>query len=105
MFQALSDPTRCRVVEHLAAGPATTSALAEHHDMALPSFVQHLGVLADVGLVTSTKNGRVRTYALNPDGLELVDEWLTEQRSVWERRLDQLDELVLELHQQQGDRP
>ncbi len=72
--------------------------------MALPSFLQHLGVLADVGLVSSTKNGRVRIYALDPDGLELVADWLTANRMRWEKRLDQLDELVTRIHEQERNK-
>lgn len=101
MFQALADPTRCRVIERLAAGPTSTTSLAEEFDMALPSFLQHLRVLSDVGLVTSTKNGRVRTYALDPTGLEFVAEWLDDNRLRWETRLDQLDELVIRLHEEE----
>ncbi len=103
VFQALSDPTRCRVIERLAIGPASTSNLAHEFDMALPSFLQHLGVLSDIGLVTSTKNGRVRTYALDASGLELVADWLTDNRKVWEQRLDQLEELVTRVHQQESE--
>lgn len=97
VFHALADPTRRQVVERLVSGPASTSELASSFDMALPSFTQHLRVLEDAGLVTSTKSGRVRTYRIAPAGLELADGWLAEQRRVWERRLDQLDAFVLAL--------
>jgi DNA-binding transcriptional ArsR family regulator len=62
--------------------------------MALPSFLQHLEVLEDVGLVTSKKDGRVRTYRLTPQPLQAVEDWMTTQRRLWERRLDQFDEYV-----------
>lgn len=94
VFHALADPTRRKAIERLATGPASTSQLAEPFDMALPSFTQHLGVLERAGLVTSTKKGRVRTYRLAPAALEIADGWLTEQRRLWERRLDQLDQLL-----------
>jgi len=100
VFKALADPTRRKVVERLVSGPATTSELAEPFDMALPSFTQHLGVLERAGLVTSTKQGRVRTYALSPAALELADGWLADQRRRWERRLDQLDDLLTTLKEQ-----
>jgi DNA-binding transcriptional ArsR family regulator len=100
VFHALGDPTRRQVVERLVSGPATTSELAGPFGMSLPSFTQHLGVLEDAGLVTSTKQGRVRTYRIAPAALELADGWLAEQRRLWERRLDQLDVLVLELKEQ-----
>lgn len=59
--------------------------------MALPSFTQHLGVLEDCGLVRSRKDGRVRTYELNPRPLKAAETWIARQRAMWEKRLDQLD--------------
>jgi DNA-binding transcriptional ArsR family regulator len=94
VFQALSDPTRRQVVERLVSGSASTSELARPFTMALPSFIQHLSVLERAGLVTSTKTGRVLTYALAPAALAVADGWLAEQRRMWERRLDQLDDLL-----------
>ena len=101
MFHALSDPTRRQVVERLGRGPATTSELARPFDMALPSFTQHLGVLERAGLLTSEKNGRVRTYRLVPRPLEDVGGWLAAQRTLWTRRLDQLDSILHDLKEQQ----
>ncbi len=91
IFRALADPTRRRVVERLNRGPASVSELAEPFAMALPSFVQHLRVLEDCGLVQSSKSGRVRSYQLAPKRMKIAEDWLTKQRAVWERRLDQLD--------------
>jgi DNA-binding transcriptional ArsR family regulator len=98
VFRALADPTRRTVIRRLATGSASTSELAEPFTMALPSFIQHLGVLERAGLVTSTKTGRVRTYELVPGPLADADGWLVEQRLIWERRLDQLDDLLRTLH-------
>lgn len=94
VFQALADPTRRKVIERLVSGSASTSELAEPFEMALPSFTQHLAVLERAGLVTSTKQGRVRTYRLAPAALEVADGWLAEQRRLWEQRLDQLDDFL-----------
>jgi DNA-binding transcriptional ArsR family regulator len=100
VFHALADATRRKVVERLVSGPASTSELARPFDMSLPAFTQHLGVLEDTGLVTSSKKGRVRTYQLAPAALELADGWLAEQRRLWEQRLDRLDAFVLDLKEQ-----
>lgn len=100
VFRALADPTRRQVVERLVSGPASTSDLAEPFEMALPSFLQHLSVLEKAGLVTSTKTGRVRTYQLAPAALEAADGWLADQRRLWERRLDQLDDVLNQLKEQ-----
>jgi DNA-binding transcriptional ArsR family regulator len=81
----------------LSSGGAAVSDLARHSNMALPSFMQHLGVLEDCGLVRSRKVGRVRTYRLAPRGLRLAEGWLERQRTTWNRRLDQLDAYLTEL--------
>jgi len=97
VFRALADPTRRRVLERLARGPASVSELAKPFDMALPSFVAHLRVLEESGLVGSRKSGRVRTYHMEPAGLRHVEDWLARQRELWERRLDQLDAYLEQL--------
>ena len=89
-----ADALSARAVERLVAGSASTTELKQPFAMALPSFVQHLDVLERAGLVTSTKTGRVRTYELVPAALGVADGWLVEQRRLWERRLDQLDDLL-----------
>lgn len=91
VFHALSDPTRLAVVERLSRGPASVSELAKPFDMALPSLMQHLKVLEDCGLATSQKEGRVRTFRIASTPLSGAEDWLATQRSLWERRLDQLD--------------
>ena len=91
VFFALSDPTRRTVLERLGNGSSTMSDLAQPFDMALPSFLQHMQVLEKSKLVRSHKEGRVRTYELTPQPLEVMGGWLDEQRKLWNRRLDQLD--------------
>lgn len=78
-------------MQRLGDGPASVSDLAEPFDMALPSFVQHLRVLEDGGLVTSEKIGRVRTCRLVPDSLASAEKWLADRRALLERRLDALE--------------
>jgi DNA-binding transcriptional ArsR family regulator len=97
LLRALADPTRRRVVERLARGPAAVGELAQPFDMALPSFLQHLRVLEDSGVVRSSKQGRVRTFRLVPRRLRSVETWLSRQRSLWEQRLDQLDQTLQSL--------
>ena len=91
VFRALSDPTRRHVLERLSRSPASVSELAAPFDMALPSFVQHMGILEQCGLVQSRKTGRVRTYEIIPKRLKLAADWMIRQRALWEKRLDQLD--------------
>ncbi|WP_109662091.1 ArsR/SmtB family transcription factor [Mesorhizobium loti] len=101
IFRALADPTRRRVVERLNRSPASVSELAEPFEMALPSFIEHLKVLEVCGLVRSQKTGRVRTYQLAAEPLKLAENWLAEQRTLWERRLDQFDAYVMTLKEKE----
>ena len=71
--------------------------------MALPSFVQHLKVLEDSGLIRSKKKGRVRICYIGPKSLKNAESWLATQRDMWERRLDQFDEYVLELKNKENN--
>jgi DNA-binding transcriptional ArsR family regulator len=95
VFRALAHPTRRAVLDRLSRGPVTTLDLASRFNMALPSFTQHLTMLEKFGLVRSTKSGRVRTYALAPKPLQAAEDWMTDRRKLWERRLDQLDAYLL----------
>jgi len=97
VFQALADPTRRAVLERLANGPAAVSELAHPFAMALPSFTQHLDVLEECGLVRSQKSGRVRTYQIAPQPLKAAEHWMARQSSLWEMRLDQLDDYLLRM--------
>jgi DNA-binding transcriptional ArsR family regulator len=90
VLRALADPTRLAVVERLAKSPAVVSELAAPFSMALPSFMQHLRVLENAGLLTSQKHGRVRTASLRPGALDVLHLWLGEQRTPAERQADRL---------------
>jgi len=97
VFHALADPTRRAVVRRLARGTAAVSELAAPFDMALPSFLQHLKVLEACGLVVSKKAGRIRTCRLSPRPLRSAEIWMSDQRALWTRRLDQLDDYLVEM--------
>jgi len=91
LFHALADPARRAMIERLSRGPAPVSELARPLPMSLPAVMQHLGVLEAAGLVRSEKAGRVRTCAIEPRALGVVEQWVSARRLEWERRLDRLD--------------
>jgi DNA-binding transcriptional ArsR family regulator len=99
-FGALSDPTRRAVIERLTQGPAPVTELHAPHDMALPSFLKHLRKLEDAGLVRSIKTGRTRMVHIETAPLSLAEAWLTQQRQIWERRLDRLAALAESLEEE-----
>jgi DNA-binding transcriptional ArsR family regulator len=94
VFHALGDATRRDMVERLTDTALSLSALAAPYDMTLTAVSQHLAILEAAGLVASEKVGRVRTAKLNPEGLAVMDTWLKNRRSLWQRRLEALGDVL-----------
>lgn len=65
--------------------------------MALPSFMKHISVLEDAGMITTRKEGRVRSCMLKPKSLNRAERWFGEQREAWASRYDKLDALLTKL--------
>ena len=96
VFHALADSTRRALVERLSRGPTAVSDRAKPLDMTLAGVVQHLQVLEQSGVIRTEKTGRVRTCRIEPAGLSVAQRWIAERRSLWERRLDRLGEVLAE---------
>lgn len=97
IFHALGDPTRRILVEKLSAGPVSVSHLATPLKITLAAVVQHLQILEKCGLVQTEKIGRVRTCRLNPAGFSALEQWIADRRSIWQKRLDRLGDLLDEI--------
>lgn len=100
-FAALSDATRRGVLEQLGRSDASISELAARFHMTLTGMKKHVGVLEQVGLVTTEKVGRVRTCRLGPRVLSDETEWLEAYRLRWAARFDALDAVVEQLKQEE----
>jgi DNA-binding transcriptional ArsR family regulator len=96
VFQALSDPSRRVMVERLSRGPTSVSELARPLAMSLAAVVQHVQVLEASGLVCSEKVGRIRTCRIEPATLQTAEQWISDRRTSWERRLDRLGDYLAE---------
>jgi DNA-binding transcriptional ArsR family regulator len=96
VFHALGEPSRRAIVEKLSEGPISVSLLAGPLDITLAAVVQHLQVLEESGLVRTEKIGRVRTCSIDPAGLSAAEQWIADRRSIWDRRLDRLGDLLAE---------
>jgi DNA-binding transcriptional ArsR family regulator len=102
-FQALADPTRRGMLARLSRGPASVSELARPYAISLPAVMQHLQLLETSGLVRSQKTGRVRTCRLEPKALSTAEQWIAEQRALWEARLDRLEDFLVGLQAREND--
>jgi DNA-binding transcriptional ArsR family regulator len=89
-FAAIADPTRRAILERLAGGEASISALAADFDMTLTGLRKHVRVLEEAGLVSTVKVGRVRTCRLGPRRLEEETAWMVRHQQLLVARLDRL---------------
>lgn len=105
VFQALADPGRRLMLERLTDGPASVSELGRPLAMSLAAVVQHVQVLEASGLVRSQKLGRTRTCSLNAVALRSAEHWISERRTLVERRLDRLGEYLAETADQPDTEP
>lgn len=62
--KALADPTRCRILACLLAGPHYPTALSDHLDLTKANVSNHLACLRGCGLVVATQEGRRQRYEL-----------------------------------------
>jgi DNA-binding transcriptional ArsR family regulator len=84
------------MVERLSLGPASVSELAKPLSMSLAAVVQHVQVLEASGLVRSQKIGRTRTCSIQPATMRSAEQWMSDRRTSWERKLDRLGEYLAE---------
>ncbi len=89
-FAALADPTRRRLLAHLARGDQRVTHLARPHAMSLPAVSKHLRVLEKAGLLRRRRYGRVHEMQLDAKPLKQAAKWVEEYRKFWEGSLDRL---------------
>src|SRR5881396_2897140 len=99
-FAALADPTRRRILAHLARGDKCVTRLAKPHAMSLPAVSKHLRVLEKAGLLRRRRYGRVHEMQLEAKPLKQAAEWVEEYRKFWEGSLDRLAEYLEETTKQ-----
>ncbi len=89
-FAALADPTRRRILAHLARGDQCVTHLARPHAISLPAVSKHLRVLEKAGLLRRRRYGRVHEMQLEAGPLKEAARWVEEYRKFWEGSLDRL---------------
>jgi DNA-binding transcriptional ArsR family regulator len=94
VFFALADGTRRALLARLRTGSETAGSLATGFAVTRPAVSRHLRVLRHAALVTEQRRGRERVYAIVPERLGLVRDWLDEYRVFWPARLHDLKALV-----------
>jgi len=91
---ALADPTRQRIIEMLAAGDLSSGEIAGHFELSPPAISQHLKTLKQARLVTVKAEKQKRIYALDPQGIGEISQWVERIRDFWTPRLDALEAVL-----------
>ncbi len=100
-FNAVAEGSRRELLDALGSGEATVSDLVDRLGLTQPQVSKHLAVLRTVGLVSVRAEGRCRWYRVNGMALRPVYEWIRNFESTWNTRLDQLDDVLVELQKKE----
>lgn len=76
VFSALADPTRRAILSMLLEDDMAVTDVAAPFDMSLAAISKHLGVLADAGLISQEKRGRITWCKLEPDAMRDAFTWM-----------------------------
>jgi DNA-binding transcriptional ArsR family regulator len=91
-LQALSDPTRQRIVEILAVqGALSSGEIARRFALSAPAVSQHLKTLRGARLVSVHAEKQKRIYQLDPEGVGEMASWVETIKAFWNPRLDALE--------------
>ena len=104
IFQAIADPTRRSILVMLALQAMTPNALAEHFDSSRQAVSKHIRILRDSGIVDQEKQGREIYYYLRPEKMKEIDDWLQQFRQLWEKRFDQLDQVLTTIKPKENEK-
>jgi DNA-binding transcriptional ArsR family regulator len=96
LFHALGDPTRRAILDKLCQGHLSVSRLADPLGITVTAVMQHLQILEESGLVHTEKVGRIRTCRIDTAGFMALQQWINDHRTLMERRLDRLGDLLEE---------
>ena len=95
LFAALGDETRLRLVIRLSSGgPGSITQLSAKSDVSRQAITKHLRVLAEAGLVRSTRRGREQVWDLEPKRLADAHDYLNRISRQWDEALDRLRRFV-----------
>jgi DNA-binding transcriptional ArsR family regulator len=79
VIEALSDPTRRRIVVLLSDGPKRAGELAAEVGMSAPAMSRHLRVLLSAAVITDERldeDARARVFRVCPESLKTARAWL-----------------------------
>lgn len=97
VFQAIADPVRRDIIQLLAEETMTVNAVAQEFSVSRPAISKHLKILEECGLIRIDQKGRERFCQIQPRNLLPAFMWLEQYKKLWEDRLDNFEDYLMEL--------
>ena len=95
ILKAVSDTTRRSLLTQLCQqGPTRVTDLTDHYEMSLNAISKHIKVLEKAGLVKRNPIGRTHWIEADLKRIGIVKNWINQLKSIWELRLEKLDEIM-----------
>lgn len=94
VFDVLAEPNRRRILDLLRTRELSVGEMVELMHISQPAVSKHLRILKEAGLVEAHPDAQRRVYRLRAEPLIELDRWLASYRSLWEQKLDHLDEYL-----------
>ena len=95
-FAACSHPIRRAILERLAEGELSVGEATHDFGVSKPAISRHLRVLEEAGAIVRVIDGRTHRLRIPPGSLEEAHAWMAQQRELWERKLDVVEQYLRE---------
>jgi DNA-binding transcriptional ArsR family regulator len=94
VFRALADPTRRRILLHVARSGCTVRELAKPFLISGPAISRHLKVLEQARMIKRVKTGKFHRFRVNTGPLVQAQAVLQQLSDFWQRRLNNPEEFL-----------
>ena len=72
IFKVFSDPKRLKIIDMLSNGERCACKIQEEFNITQPTLSHDMKLLCDIGVVTSTKEGKWMHYSLNMEKMNEI---------------------------------
>lgn len=95
VFEALAAPTRREIIEMLSSkGRLSATDIYQRFDASPPAISQHLKILREAKLVRVERQGQLRIYQIDPEGMAVIEEWSQRMTRIWNKRFDAMEKVL-----------
>ena len=94
IYQAIADPTRRKIIGMLASESLNLNMIADKFEISRPAISKHIKLLTESGIIRIRQQGRERFCELEIGKLEPIADWINQNRTFWQTKLDKLEFII-----------